>query len=193
MSKCTGCGADLRDNQIFCEQCGVRVQTSEVKAPAPEPVDVVKQEQPTINTTAQTEVTNTPLQGSYTPPEHQTYKPNQQQAYNPNQQQQTYNPNQQQQQTYNPNYPSYNENQAQTNSVPAIIGFILSLISLFFNPFMVLSIASIIVSCVGLKQCKDKSKKGKGLAVTGLIIGIIACVIAFGVLLCTVCIATTAY
>lgn len=59
-------------------------------------------------------------------------------------------------------------------NVCALIGFILSLASaLFFtNPFGLLALAGLILSIIGLIQIgRDSTLKGKGFAITGIIVG----------------------
>jgi cytochrome c biogenesis factor len=65
----------------------------------------------------------------------------------------------------------------QTN-VMAIVGFIISLVSLFWNGYFICSILAIIFSAVGLNKVKT-ANSGKGLAIAGLVIGIVGIVLSF--------------
>lgn len=67
-----------------------------------------------------------------------------------------------------------NNTQPSTNSL-AISGFVVSLVSLFINLAGIVGLIGTIFSAIGLAQSKKKGK-GKGLAIAGLIIGIISIV-----------------
>lgn len=67
-----------------------------------------------------------------------------------------------------------NNNQTSTNGF-AIAGFIVSLCSLIINFGGVVGLVGAILSGVGLSQVKTKGK-GKGLAIAGIIIGIVSIV-----------------
>lgn len=60
----------------------------------------------------------------------------------------------------------------------AIVGFVLSLVSLFLSFGGVLPLASLIVSAVGLNQAKERNEKGSGHAIAGLVIGAVCMVFA---------------
>lgn len=53
-----------------------------------------------------------------------------------------------------------------------IIGLILSLFSVLFNLFALLSMAGIIVSVIGLMTCQQKNERGKVLAILGIVISL---------------------
>ena len=55
----------------------------------------------------------------------------------------------------------------------AVTSLVLGIIAMLINPFAILGILSIIFSIVGLVKVKTLSS-GKGLAIAGLILGIIA-------------------
>lgn len=79
------------------------------------------------------------------------------------------------QQTYYNNQPinqqSQENNQPQKTNSMCVVGFVLSF---FF------SLIGMIVSCVGLSQVKkNPNEKGKGLAVAGIIIGILGTIVSF--------------
>lgn len=67
-----------------------------------------------------------------------------------------------------------NSTQTSTNGL-AIAGFVVSLCSLIINFGGIVGLVGTILSGVGLSQVKTKGK-GKGLAIAGLIIGIISIV-----------------
>lgn len=56
----------------------------------------------------------------------------------------------------------------------AVTGFVISMISLFINFFGLVGLAGAITSLVGLLKVNKTKEKGKGLAIVGLIIGIIS-------------------
>ena len=53
-----------------------------------------------------------------------------------------------------------------------MIGLILSLFSVLFNLFALLSMAGIIVSVIGLMTCQQKNERGKVLAILGIVISL---------------------
>ncbi len=67
------------------------------------------------------------------------------------------------------------ENQAKTNGL-AIAGFVVSLVSLLINFAGIVGLTGTILSAVGLSQINSRGEKGKGMAIAGLIIGIIGIV-----------------
>lgn len=69
------------------------------------------------------------------------------------------------------------EKSNETN-LSALIGFILSIISLFLNFWGVVGLASIMLSVTGLDEAKECGGNGKGLAIAGTVIGSISA--AFG-------------
>ena len=67
---------------------------------------------------------------------------------------------------YTPEYkkaPSYN--------TMAIVGFVISLISLFLNFFGLVGIAAVITSVIGLNKINTSYENGKALAIIGIVIG----------------------
>ena len=71
------------------------------------------------------------------------------------------------------------ENQAKTNGL-AIAGFVVSLVSLLINFAGIVGLTGTILSAVGLSQINSRGEKGKGMAIAGLIIGIICTAILSG-------------
>ena len=72
----------------------------------------------------------------------------------------------------------------------SLVGFIVSLASIFITLVGIVPIAGIVFSSIGLKQLKaNEDQKGKGFAVTGLVVGIcsliytVVAVIILGMLL----------
>lgn len=63
-------------------------------------------------------------------------------------------------------------------NVCAIVGFVLSLVSLFLSFGGVLPLASLIVSAVGVKQTKERNEKGSGHAIAGVVIGAVCLIFA---------------
>lgn len=57
------------------------------------------------------------------------------------------------------------------NNTMAIIGFVVSIISLLINFWGIVGIAATVLSVLGLMGCKQKNQKGKGLAIAGIVIG----------------------
>lgn len=77
-----------------------------------------------------------------------------------------------------------NNNDLNSNSQPnnglAISGFIVGLISIFFNFYTITGIVGLILSIIGFKKSKQ-TQKGKGFAIAGIccsIVGIIIGIIA---------------
>ena len=58
----------------------------------------------------------------------------------------------------------------------AVAGFVVSLVSFFINFWGIVGLIGTILSAVGLKNSKELDGKGKGLAITGLVFGIIGIV-----------------
>lgn len=67
-------------------------------------------------------------------------------------------------------------------NVCAIVGFVLSLVSLFISIYGIVNIVAVIVSAIGLKQIKETNESGSGLAIAGIIIGAISVAITLVVL-----------
>ena len=60
----------------------------------------------------------------------------------------------------------------------AITGFVLSLCGIAFLE-LICSVIGLIFSCIALGDIKRKNYKGKGLAIAGLVVGIVATVLSF--------------
>lgn len=52
-----------------------------------------------------------------------------------------------------------------------IVGLIVAVISLFLTAYGVIGIAGIVLSYLGFKKCKEENKKGKELAIIGMVLG----------------------
>ena len=61
-------------------------------------------------------------------------------------------------------------------NVMALVGFILGCVSLFLNFWGIVGILALVFSIVGLTQINNMGGKGKGFAVTGIILGAIGVV-----------------
>ena len=59
-----------------------------------------------------------------------------------------------------------------TNSL-AVAGFVTGIVSLFINFCGLVGLVATVLSAVGLSQIKSSKEEGKGMAITGLILGII--------------------
>ena len=63
----------------------------------------------------------------------------------------------------------------------AIAGFVVSLVSIFFNFYcitgIVTGIVGIILSIIGLKKSSELGGKGKGMAIAGIVLGVVGIVI----------------
>lgn len=64
-------------------------------------------------------------------------------------------------------------------SVCALVGFILSLVSVIFfvNPFGLLAVAGFVNSVIGLVHCNKKKLRGRGFAIAGIVVGAIFTVV----------------
>ena len=71
--------------------------------------------------------------------------------------------------------------QGSTKNTLCIVGFVISIISIFLNFYGIVGIAGIIVSVIGLTDCKKKNQSGNKLAIAGIIIGVISVIYAFAV------------
>ena len=58
----------------------------------------------------------------------------------------------------------------------AITGFVIGLVSMLIDPVGIFGTLAVVFSSIGLGKIKNNGQKGKGLAITGLILGIIALV-----------------
>ena len=61
-------------------------------------------------------------------------------------------------------------------NVMALVGFTLGCVSLLLNFFGIVGILALVFSIIGLTQINNTGGKGKGLAVTGIILGAIGVV-----------------
>lgn len=66
-----------------------------------------------------------------------------------------------------------NENKSPHNTL-AIVGFVISLISLILNFFGLVGIAAVIVSVLGLLKVDTYNGNGKSMSITGIVIGSIS-------------------
>lgn len=141
---------------MFCKYCGKSLQEGEIctcqqSQQQPPPMDDAQQQQ----------------QGQ---PYQENYNQGQQQQYNNNYQQQG-----------QPQYQQYSSNIPPSATAPingvAIAGFVVSLVSIFLNPIMIVGIVAIILSAVASSQIKATGAGGQGFATAGLVIGIIITVI----------------
>ena len=67
-----------------------------------------------------------------------------------------------------------NEEPSNSNNMMSIVGFVTSCISLLINFWGAVGIGGIIVSTIGLVNSKKLNGAGKGLAISGIIIGAIS-------------------
>ena len=65
----------------------------------------------------------------------------------------------------------------------ALAGFIVSLASLLINLWGIVGLTGMILSIVGLTQINKNGHKGKGLAITGIVVGAIGVVYAIYVII----------
>lgn len=65
------------------------------------------------------------------------------------------------------------ENQVKSvgNNTMCIVGLVVSIISMFINPFALLGIAAIIISVIGLVQISKNPENGKTKAIIGIVLG----------------------
>lgn len=71
------------------------------------------------------------------------------------------------------NYQMQRPVNTQKTNVMAIVGFTLGIVSLFINLLGIVGILALVFSIIGLTQINNAGGKGKGLAVTGIILGAI--------------------
>ena len=64
-------------------------------------------------------------------------------------------------------------------NVMGISGFVTSMVSLLLNFWGIVGIVAVILSTVGLTQIRNTNEKGKGLAITGIVVGSISVVYGF--------------
>ncbi|MBO7208966.1 MAG: zinc-ribbon domain-containing protein [Clostridia bacterium] len=72
--------------------------------------------------------------------------------------------------------------QNQTNLF-SIVGLIVACISLFLNFWGIVGIAAVILSSIGLIQSNQARGQGRGVAITGILLGVLSIIYAFMVLL----------
>ena len=68
------------------------------------------------------------------------------------------------------------KNEEKDYNICAIFGLVTGIISIFFSIYGLMSTAAIILSAIALNQIKKTGEKGKGLAVSGLVTGIVSIV-----------------
>ena len=71
------------------------------------------------------------------------------------------------------------ESKAQYN-ILAILGLVISGISVFVNLLGIVGIAGTVLSVLGLLNCKSKGEGGRALAIAGIVVGGISILDAFG-------------
>jgi len=62
------------------------------------------------------------------------------------------------------------------NSPFALVGMILGIVCMVINLYGIVSVCAIVFSGIGLRQINDGMYKGKGMAITGLVLGIVGAV-----------------
>ncbi len=60
----------------------------------------------------------------------------------------------------------------------SIAALVVSLVGLFIGLFGLVPVFGIIFACLGMKQTADRQMKGRGMAIAGLVLGIIGAVFA---------------
>ena len=65
-------------------------------------------------------------------------------------------------------------------NILAILGLVISGISLFVNLWGIVGIAGTVLSVLGLLNCKSKGENGRALAIAGIVVGGISILYAFG-------------
>ena len=81
--------------------------------------------------------------------------------------------------------PSTESERATTNlpySAMSVAGFITSIVSLFISLWGSIGIVGFILSVLGLVDCSNHCKRGKGLAVAGVVTGILSALITIIIL-----------
>ncbi|MBO5328061.1 MAG: hypothetical protein J6B04_02675 [Clostridia bacterium] len=64
-----------------------------------------------------------------------------------------------------------------STSVAAVVGFIMSLVSLFISFYCIIPVLGVVFSGIGMSATSYGKKKGRGIAVAGLVISIISLVL----------------
>ena len=81
--------------------------------------------------------------------------------------------------SYNQNYSSYNNTVHTVHyNTCCIVGFIVSIVSIFVRLHGLVPAAGILVSVMGLLEYKKRGEKGKGLAVAGIVISVLSLIIS---------------
>ena len=63
------------------------------------------------------------------------------------------------------------------NNWLAIAGFVVSLVSIFLNFYCITGIVGIILSIIGLKKSSELEGNGKGMAIAGIVLGVVGIVV----------------
>ena len=159
MKICTKCGSVSDDQQKFCTECGNLLSEPEAKetvvAEAAEPV----REEPVREAPIQ-EKTSTFSQSVEPAAAVHSYQDNRQSRPEPQ-------------------FSSYESQPKSTNGL-CIAGLVTSLVSILFLGFT--AGISLILSIIGLVKASKNKQKGKGMAITGIIISVILCFAAFGMI-----------
>ena len=84
-------------------------------------------------------------------------------------------------------------------SIAALVCGIVGIIGSFFTVIpaiaiiaLIIAIAGIILGAIGMKNANENNGSGKGLAIAGLVCGIIGTVFCFGAVICWACVACSA-
>lgn len=56
----------------------------------------------------------------------------------------------------------------------SIAGFVVSMASLFWNPALLLSIVGVVLSAIGRSQATRTGERGRGMALAGILVGLIS-------------------
>ncbi len=163
---CTNCGSALEPNALTCARCGNTINS--------------RQQQPNDQLLEYENLKPSQIQ----PTHHQAAPPQYQQPYRqpgPPQYQQPpvppqYQPYPQpyQQQPYQQPYPQpYQQRQAEWN-IFAIIGFVLF--------WVYIPIGGLVCSIIGLRQCNQTGQKGRGLAIAGVVLHVLAMLVFIGLI-----------
>lgn len=166
--KCDRCGREIEDGMAFCPSCGTSVRRQEIR---PDPWEVKAEgyrepgrvEPPRAPEPPKPYWQNGAGQGdgaAQQPPRPYSY----QGATPPPQGTSPY--------IYQRTPYGATPESATTNTM-AVVGLIIGAISFLFNFFGVVGLAATICSAIALSQIKRSGQRGEGLAVAGLVLGII--------------------
>ena len=147
MAICKHCGANIDDNAKFCGSCGC---ANEVIPTMATPVESTPVEPTYVEPTPTVEATPVNSVPTYEQPQQNFNQTYQQTAFS---------------------QPMYEQPVNNKTNICALVGFIFSIVSLICCSF--LAPIGAILSIIGLVQIKKSGEKGKGLAIAGLIIGVI--------------------